>query len=631
MSKKRWGIASFGSKTAMAAVVVLALSACDPIPRRTLSAEEKIADLEWVFSEFGANYAPLEYKASRYGFNFDDLKNRYREEARRTENNEQFYLLLQRFVAEFKDAHTKGSLTTSDLPARARVAYLGFSGERHGDALYVKELLPTTQSSSHYPIHVGDKIMKIDGKDLATAVKDELVQYRDLGNDEANLTFHFNKLFTRVSTTLPIPAAENAVLTVKNAMGEEREERLPWIVKDLSTFESEQSRARPAAAGSGEGSQVTRLGFLGFDGRMVSPTELFERVRRGSKDFSFWNTFQFTDNSAAWTMDYEVDAKTGALLPRDRSFTAVDRLRTARSVPEDAIFIEAARTYPAYVSRENVVDESGAAVSGQTRLVGTIWVDTFSPAGVTPDGIAEQAKATLSAFKTLGVRDIVIDLINNGGGSVEVGLKLAQALSPRRLTMPLIQFRLNDHWMDDLQADTISGASDTERELSRRTFVAVQSDFEAGQRLSRPFSMELFAPFTLTPNSEAEEGLNIVILVNEMCASMCDIFAGMLKDNAMARVVGAKTMGAGGNVVGQNSSAPNSHFQLNQTESLIVRSSGGYVENNGIDPDVAVAVSPDKAHKYANVRQKALQALLAPAPALAPAAPPATVAVNETP
>jgi len=75
-----------------------------------------------------------------------------------------------------------------------------------------------------------------------------------------------------------------------------------------------------------------------------------------------------------------------------------------------------------------------------------------------------------------------------------------------------------------------------------------------------------------------------VLMVNEMCASMCDIFTGILQDNKLAKVFGMQTMGAGGNVT-THFQAPNSGVSIQQTESLIVRSNGEYLENNGVKPD----------------------------------------------
>jgi C-terminal processing protease CtpA/Prc len=66
-------------------------------------------------------------------------------------------------------------------------------------------------------------------------------------------------------------------------------------------------------------------------------------------------------------------------------------------------------------------------------------------------------------------------------------------------------------------------------------------------------------------------------------------------------------MGAGGNVVGYNQ-APNSHFDVRQTESLMVRKDGSYIENVGVKPDVAVPVANYTATKYKEVRDAAVKA-----------------------
>jgi hypothetical protein len=116
-------------------VVLAGLTACDPVPRRTLSAEEKAADMAWVYSQFGENYAPLELKQKLYGFDYEELKVRYLEAAKATKTNDEFYRLMMKFVAEFKDAHTSAALTNASLPNRAQTAFLGFSGIRHGEVL----------------------------------------------------------------------------------------------------------------------------------------------------------------------------------------------------------------------------------------------------------------------------------------------------------------------------------------------------------------------------------------------------------------------------------------------------------------------------------------------------------------
>ena len=76
----------------------------------------------------------------------------------------------------------------------------------------------------------------------------------------------------------------------------------------------------------------------------------------------------------------------------------------------------------------------------------------------------------------------------------------------------------------------------------------------------------------------------------------------------MTKIIGSRTMGAGGNVV-MHHHAPNSHLMVRQTESLILRRSGDYIENNGIQPDIEMAVSTTAMEKYDPVRKRAIQLL----------------------
>jgi C-terminal processing protease CtpA/Prc len=209
----------------------------------------------------------------------------------------------------------------------------------------------------------------------------------------------------------------------------------------------------------------------------------------------------------------------------------------------------------------------------------------------------------------MGVDDVVIDLINNGGGSLRLGMELAQALSNDKVVMSDMQYRLSDSWLDEFQDDSLNGPSDAERELSRRVYEIFKEDQTKGLRLSRAMSAETLMPFVLNPNKELERKFNIVLLTNEMCASMCDIFSAILKDNKMAKIVGAKTMGAGGNVV-DHEQAPNSHLMVRQTESLMLRRDGTYIENNGIEPDVALDVTLSSNENYKAVKEKALDLLI---------------------
>lgn len=605
----------------LVSVMAAMLQGCDPVPRRTLSTEEKIADLHWVYSQFTENYAPLEYKAQRYSFDYAVLKAKYLAEAETTRSNEEFYTLMFRFVSEFKDAHTSASLTNSGLPNRARIAYLGFSGKRKGGELLVTDLLPTIGAKSSYPIKAGDRVSKIDGVALADVVRGEMVKYRDLGHAEANLTYHMNKIFTRVSTTNGLPSRADAVLTLVEGAGDSLKERvvtLPWVVKDVVEFEKDQDAATPKKKANDGlitvgGEKPFRLGFVGFNGELMSPGLQTELLRRGTERFRAWNTFRFVDNVAGWTSDLAFSgSELGSRASNDatseaKKLSSVELLKKQRNVPDHAIFLAEAKTFPVYLTRESLKDKEGKGIAGASKLVATMWLHSFSPEEEEAT-VMKEVKQTLETLEAFGVEDLVIDLINNGGGSLVLGMQLAQALSPEKIAMSEIQYRLSDAWLDDFENMSTLGHSDAERELFRRVLGALDEDRAQGARLSRRFPSESLAPFQILPNGDLAKKLNVVLLVNEMCASMCDIFTAMLKDNGMATVVGTQTMGAGGNVV-EHSQAPNSHLILRQTESLILRKDGSFIENNGILPDVAMAVNESVDQKYSPVLEKGIELL----------------------
>lgn len=618
---------------AAVAAFAMSVAGCDPIPRRTLSTDEKIADMYWIYSQFGENYAPLDYKQKRFNFEYDALKTKYLEEAKKTTTNDEFYALMMKFVSEFKDAHTSAALANGSLPDRARVAFLGFSGVRTEDSLLVKSVLPTNSAKSHYPVKVNDLILEINGKKLKEVVDAELVQYRDLGFAEANYTYHFNKIFNRISTTNGLPKETEAVLTVKRA-DKTLKITLPWVVKDLVTFQQEQVRAAkpspspsPASTEAEEQnpssgnflmladdlkSPIMKFSFIGFDGRVELPIDNIRKVTQGLMR-KVTDSFKFMDQYAEWQM------LTGETLATERA--PLDRLAEMRTVLADAIYVSGSKTYPAYVAPVDVVDKDDKK-TGEKKLVGYVYIDTFSP-GDSEENVVKEFKNTLAVFKNLGVRDIIIDTINNGGGSLSLGMHLAQALTPEKIEQPLMQFRLSDTWLDRFQAAALEGADEATKEYARRVYIDLVAAKQAGGRLSQPYSAEVLYRYQILPNADIEKPFRVKLLINEMCASMCDMFAGIIQDNNLGEVVGTRSMGAGGNVV-NHTQAPNSHLDVRQTESLMVRATregatedttlGGvrytYVENNGVTPDVPVEVVKYVKEKYSTVIKKAVDLIV---------------------
>jgi hypothetical protein len=586
----------------------LLFTACSPAPRHLLSVAEKKADLVWLFSQIDQNYAPLQYKESKYKFTFETLKPKYLAEAETTPTNESFYRLMNRLVAEFHDGHMSTTLLSSNLPNRTNVAYLGFDGVRSGNNLLVQKLLPTITEESKYPLKVGDQIVKLDGKTLPEIIKSDFVPYRNVGQDESNLTIQMPKIFNRYSLAHEMPTTRDANLTVLRG-GTEISIRLPWVIKDLYKFTSEQKEAASGATtvstvGALTADEFFKLGVDLISGKNTMVPKLVNLISRTAPGFNFKNSFLYFDETPTWNDRLLSKIVAEGLKKTEPTLAEFKRERT---MPPGALLIDPAATYPTYLWAEKILDKDKKP-TGQVKLLSYMYLNTFSPDGEEDDILKEVGK-TLKTLQTFGVKGLIVDMINNGGGSLSLGLRLAQVFSNHRIALPNLQFKVSDTWLDEFEKKSITNDSDSEKEIARRVYESLAKEQSQKIPLSQKWDIESLFPFAFEPNTDLTEDFQTVLLVNEMCASMCDIFSGVMKDNKLATLVGSKTMGAGGNVV-VHREAPNSHLMVNTTESLMLRRDDSYVENNGVDPDVALNVSESVATKYDEVKKRAVVYLM---------------------
>lgn len=586
-----------------ALVIIAFVSGCTAAPRKTLTQAQREADLAWFFSMFEQNYAPLDYK----GKDLAKLKTQYLTESATITNNQDFYDLLRRFVAEFKDAHTSTQLLSSGLPKRVSIAYLGFAGVRVGKGLMVKGFAPTELGNPNYPIKLGDLIVKLDGKSLAAQVDAQLVPTRNLGNTEANYTYHFPNLFIRTSLSSKLPAVGSSAVVGVLRGKQVVEFEVPWIVRDMAEWSQEQMAevAKRTAPGTGPEVEVNGVPFVdllslsmkALQGEVDLTPKVIGSWYRGSS-FDFGRTFQWFDDSI---QPFSLSVADAVFAQNGTVRSGMDKLKAERFYPETAWVVDPNAEFPIYVTAHPLYDALGKP-TGEVRQIAHMYLHSFDPQK--GELAAVEIAAGLAKLQQFGIKRIVIDMINNGGGSLEFGLKVAQSFSNKRLTMPEVQFKVSNTWLDTWEKMTMPGSPDTKREVARRVLRVLEADEAAGKDLSSKISTEQMMPYVLQPNRQITRDFEVVLLVNEMCASMCDIFAGVMQDNDLGIVIGTNTMGAGGNVV-MHGQSPNGAMLLSQTESLMLRKDGTYVENNGVKPDLEVPVNEFAAVRYAPMDQLA--------------------------
>ncbi len=595
---------------------------CSPGPRRTLTQSEKLADMYWLYSKFDQNYAPREMKAKLHNFDYEKMKTDYLTKAMNTYSNEEFYQVMMQFVAEFKDAHTSADIPISNLPGRSKLAYLGFSGKRIKNYYKVTKLLPSIVDGSKYPIKENDKILKVDGVELLEFIDKNLTKNRNLGQTQSNYTALMSKIFTRRSYFETFPKKQDVELVIDRD-GEEMTVVLPWIVKDFYVFRDEQTRATEQANIKTYG-QDYKLRISKDDYKKIESLASLvaidaislEQVRSiisRTKDFddifkivyqglgaNFGDHFRKPEEIDAWTF---VDLMEKYLTPSDSASDPMVAMASERYIPTPSHHVPHTSTYKAYTT---MMDDS----SGDKIKVGVIRIHSFSPGGDEQEVISE-FKKTLQYFMDFGVKNVVIDLLDNGGGSLTLGMQLAQAMTSKKLNLPTIELKINETWLDRFENNSINGKSDSEKEIAKRAFDKMLESSNKNNILSQDFPIKSLYPFQQIVNSdlvvdEKEYEFKYLLLTNELCASMCDIFSGIFQDNNLGKIMGSQTMGAGGNVT-SHMQAPNSGLIVRQTESLLKRSRDkkDYIENNGIVPDISIEPYNMKESLYYEVFEKA--------------------------
>jgi len=540
-----------------------AILGCDS-PAVELTETERVAEMQWFIDKFDHNYAPLAYKQQRFNFDWEAKKQDFLALAKTAQNNAELTNSIGDLVGLFQDAHTGFLNLYMLLPGTMKVAYLGFLGARLSengtDYLLVQNMLPTFKHSPiSYPVKIGDKISKINNQPVIDYVLGRCS--RRLGQIESDKTAFVPMAALMDSVDCRIPEDSSVTLEIVDALGTTKIVELPLIVQDYLEFIDEQL----AAAGPLDSSSHSQEGEVSEQSpipksisRRTMPVNLNQYIERLQKSFA-------NQGLAARQDDFSIKFIDTKMLAAPILAAESEAIKPESSLTQNYMTVENShfdvRVYPS---------EQGN--------VGYIKIVDFGGY----DDYVEAFNLALTDLKTFATKALVIDLVDNGGGSLDYGLKLAELLKASNATDPKLEVRLNDNWINSYISATYWAPSPAHREIAKRHLAELRADLAAGKRLSRPMDFRRsFDPPTSPTNSEATQ---VVLMVNEMCASMCDIFAADLKDSGIAKIIGTRTMGAGGNVA-IHMSSPRLQLGLTQTESMVVRANGTYVENNGVEVD----------------------------------------------
>jgi hypothetical protein len=246
-------------------------------------------------------------------------------------------------------------------------------------------------------------------------------------------------------------------------------------------------------------------------------------------------------------------------------------------------------------------------VNSENKEIGYVRIPSYTPENKL-QAVADFA-SIIKIFES-ETDAMIIDQVNNPGGSIYYLYALASMLTDQPLQTPL-------HRMSITQADVMEARQLIEKyknvnsdeaalealkdeasgyphsyelvQFMLNHYRMIVAEWKAGHHLTRPYWLVGINHINPAPVHYTHP---ILVLTNHLDLSGGDFFPAILQDNHRATILGSRTAGAGGYV--KDIHIPNSigidFFRV--TESIAERVNGQPIENLGVVPDVLYEMTP---------------------------------------
>lgn len=524
----------------------LALAACTGAPEgsvslgtdapalRSLRPSERVADFDILVHTVRELYAPLRFKEKKFAFDFEKLAVEYRAMAEAAQDDSEGFGVLARFLAHLRDGHVSLSGSVGPNPFYNVPLYLT---PVEGKAL-VARLYDSSLTQTH-GIEVGDEIAEVDGTPTMGYLP-TIVKYEPVPNDLSGQHRIYRIL------------------------------RRPHYMTDLKP-------QRP----------TVHLKVVKPDGRVLERTLVWQ-VENNSKHID--RNFVLSS-----PLEKAVAESYAESIEADMSQWGVEKPFFMTSGAQNLLGFKQVKPSEEGLKKHGLSDPAKAPnlFAGTYEYKGKRILFLRQPTYTVPD-----ADARIAWFKALleehgpGSDVLVIDQTHNPGGSMSFAQNFV-SLFANQQTRGLVNFLNADRrWLDSL-AKWSAGAdlAPEIKNLYSLGFKLVEDAYDSGQKItSYPIpiagSQEYIRPASVTYEKP------ILMLIDELSGSCGDLVPALMKENRLATLFGARTMGLGGNV----ESAivlPSSQIEVKLTRGFFATYSpeGKYdlespIENNGVAPDL---------------------------------------------
>ncbi len=507
-------------------------------------------ELGFIKRIFETGYAPAQWKKDQFGWSIQTEYNKAIT-ALSTKGDltaSEYRQLITNLLGSTKDYHVGVNFYTTEA------ASLPFQVSGTAGRYFVVWLEQEKLSNQSFPVAIGDELISFGGRpvlDVITELKAEVKGGVDT-TDWRLAEMYLTRRSARMSLAVPSGPID---LVFKKASGQIVKRQLAWDYKP-ETIEWKPSADNFKLLASQN--QISKLAFR--------------------KPQMSWGMID------AWTQ-VQAENKTIAnpyTIGGRRSFVP----RLGQVIWESS----ATDRFDAYIYKHT---------SG--KLIGVVRMPVFDGS----NGAFESFREVIRKFEST-TDAMVIDQVNNPGGSVFYVLALMSVLSKEPIKVPDHHITLWPAMMDENyklmttlekvknDADAIAafGAATLDGfpinfQFAQSTLQftrLVQAEWSAGHKITAP--LHLWGADKVNPDPDVNYSKPIMVLVNELDFSGGDFFPAILQDNKRAKIFGLRTSGAGGYILGVEFPSSLGLKSFSFTGSLARRMNNKPIENLGVIPDI---------------------------------------------
>ena len=541
--------------------------------QETLTSKQRIADLEQLAALYAKNYAPYEWKRDVIGFDLLRLTP-WLQRIHHADDLD-FQEALIEYVASLNDAHDVIAFPTTFF------ASLGFTVDIYDGKVLVDSINRLLLPASLFPFNVGDELVSVDGAPAQSLVA-AYRKYAIAANQRSTDRVAASRIVSRSQQIMPhiVDLGDDARIVVRNGnTGATGTFVVPWRKSGIPVV----SQGPVPSPRRGNG----RI-FLPSDTQTLGAT---------AEDAPAPTIFQIAPGAPAddTLPEYMVPIRELHNVSVSKDYFAV--LGLGSRAPIFALptgpptgFVQRLGTQAAHFFY------SGTFAAGGLRI-GFIRIPSMSPPSVT---VALQQLDDEIQYFNANVDALVVDVMRNPGGIVSFVEAISQRFIPVTFRTTGFQIRATGAWLFQFAAMLSNARSNPATPPDvlanlEQNFNEVLRAYNENRGLTGPLSLNPTGSLTLTSVPHAYRG-PLLLLVDEFSASGGDAFASIIQDNGRGPLLGMRTMGAGGSVVGVPATAYTESISR-YTASLIHRGRlihtsdfppAPYIENIGVRPEIVV-------------------------------------------